>query len=611
MSLLTLDRRGQMGLLLLLVAAALLYLATLDNGFAPADLVGGDLITHQYAQAQARPANAPGYPLYTMGGWLWFHGLRLLAPAANPIPLLSSYSTLWGLLSLALLFCLLYFCSGRNLAISLGLSAFYALTYFFWFYSVTSEQYTSAIFHTLALVALAHAWDHDPQDRTLYLIALGLGLALAHMITVLLLAPGLLLFLLSKEPALLKRGRLLTRGVLLALLPLVSYAYVYLRGAAHPEWWGVGDWPSAEAWFLSFLSTAQGRDELTWTLGPFTADFPRLIWVELTPLLIILGLAGWALRGRRFLLLYGLTALIYLLFGYVDRLGNWFQVIMPLYPLFLLGAGVSLGRLWRQFPLRGLRAAIILLLIALILLKFTESYPRARQRHLPGDTGLLPGQAILAGDPPAQAVILAAGAEKLALDYLTGVWRLRPDLRAITSRQVAAALAAGDPLLVTPAAAHYAAAETGLPLRYNAWSDALLLAQSGALPPAPTLPPVAAPLGDGLHLAGWEARAGPEPGVMRLRLALAVQETPQQDWALSARLLAAGVELAQSDQPAPAHGFTPTTTLRRGDVVAAAFRFELPESPPPDALRLILYRQLPGGGFENLILLDLPLSPLP
>lgn len=609
MSLLTLDRRGRWGLFLLLIAAAILYLATLDNGLAPADLVGGDLITHHYAQAQARPANAPGYPLYTIGGWLWFHGLRLIAPAANPIALLSSYSTLWGLLSLALLFGLLHHFSGRVLAVSLGLSAFYAVTYFFWFYSVTSEQYTSAIFHTLALAALAHAWDHAPRDRTLLLIALGLGLALAHMITVLLLGPGLLLFLLSKQPALLRRGRLILHALGLALLPLLSYAYVYLRGAAHPEWWGEGTWATPQAWFLSFLSTAQGRDELTWALGPFTSEFPRLIWVEMTPLLLILGVAGWALLGRRTFLFYALTALLYFLFCYIDRLGNWFQVILPLYPLILLGAGVSLGRLWQRFPAHALRGALILLLLALILLKFTQSSPRAMQRDRAGDTGLRPGQAILAVDPPAGAAILAAADETLALDYLTGVWGIRPDLRAIATDQAAAALAAGAPLAVTPAAAPYAAAETGLPLRYTAWSDALLLAQPAALPPPPPMAAASVPLGDGLHLAGFELLTGPEAGVWRLRLALAAQQAPQQDWALSARLLIGGEEAAQSDQAAPAASFTPTTSLRPGEIVAAAFRFILPAAPAPDAVRVILYRPLPGGGFENLILLDLTLPP--
>ena len=93
---------------LLLAALLSLYLFTLDNGLSTGELVGGDLITHQYAQVQARPSNAPGYPLYTMGGWLWFHlGRVLLGDTVNPIRILSSFSTLWAVLALALLYRLL------------------------------------------------------------------------------------------------------------------------------------------------------------------------------------------------------------------------------------------------------------------------------------------------------------------------------------------------------------------------------------------------------------------------------------------------------------------------------------------------------------------------
>ncbi|MCB0250428.1 MAG: hypothetical protein KDI07_17770, partial [Anaerolineae bacterium] len=71
----------------LVLLALTLYLLTLDNGLRPGELAGGDLVTHQYAQVQGRPSNAPGYPLYTMGGWLWFHGLRaILGVSSNPVP---------------------------------------------------------------------------------------------------------------------------------------------------------------------------------------------------------------------------------------------------------------------------------------------------------------------------------------------------------------------------------------------------------------------------------------------------------------------------------------------------------------------------------------------
>ena len=383
-----LDRRGLIALGVFLLLALTLYLATLDNGLWWGELEGGDLITHQYAQVQARPSNAPGYPLYTMGGWLWFHGWRALFPHANPIPILASYSTLWAILALATLFILLYRLTKRNLVITAGISAFYAVTYFFWYYAVTTEQYTSAVLQTLLIVALVYAWDQNERDVYLYALAFLMGLALAHMITVLFVAPGALLFLVMKRPGLLKRGRLILKSILLALAPLIAYVYVYIRGAQHPEWRGAGYWPNAWQWFLSFIATKQGQDEMTWTLGPISSQIPHLILSELPLILLLLGVVGWWLMGKRSLVLYGLTAVIYLLFTYIDRFGNWFQVILPLYPLVLVGVAVTLYRLWEAFPNRFWRALITLALLGLIIFKFQAVYPRANQHNLARDQGL-------------------------------------------------------------------------------------------------------------------------------------------------------------------------------------------------------------------------------
>ena len=286
-------------------------------------------------------------------GWLVVdvaHGVESLAPAANPIPILSSYSTLWALASLAVFFLLLYRLTKKNVVISFGLSVFYALTYFFWFYSVTTEQYTSAVLLDLAILALALAWEQSPHDRYLYGIAFLFGVSLAHMVTILFIAPGILLFILSKQPKLLTRFKLIATSLIVGLIPLLSYAFIYMRGAQHPEWRGVGDWPNAWAWFLAFVSTQQGRDELTWVLGSFTDEFPRLIWEELSIVLLVVGIVGWFLKGRRYALLFGVTAIIYFVFSYIDRYGNWYQVIMPMYPLVLLGAGISLAKLWSAYP---------------------------------------------------------------------------------------------------------------------------------------------------------------------------------------------------------------------------------------------------------------------
>jgi len=480
-----LDRRGLTALGIFLLLALTLYFATLDNGLWWGELEGGDLITHQYAQVQARPSNAPGYPLYTMGGWLWFHGWRALLPHANPIPILASYSTLWAILALATLFILLYRLTKRNLVITAGISAFYAVTYFFWYYAVTTEQYTSAVLQTLLIVALVHAWDQDERDRYLYALAFLMGLALAHMVTVLFVAPGALLFLIMKRPALLKRGRLILKSILLALTPLIAYVYVYIRGAQHPEWWGAGHWANAWQWFLSFIATKQGQDEMTWTLGPISSKIPHLILSELPLILLLLGVVGWWLMGKRSLVLYGLTAIIYLLFTYIDRFGNWFQVILPLYPLVLVGVAFTLHRLWQRFPNRLWRALITLALLGLIIFKFQAVYPRANQHNLARDEGLTPGWLILEQNPPARAAIIGDVREKRALDYLTRIWGKRPDIVAISPAEAMRALQQGRPLLVTTTVATFAIEKSGLPLRYTGWGPTLLLAGNDALPAPP------------------------------------------------------------------------------------------------------------------------------
>ena len=392
-----------------MICFAALYLFTLDDGLRPGELEGGDLITHQYAQVQGRPSNAPGYPLYTMGGWLWFHlGRLILGGDQNPLPILASYSTLWALVALWLMYRLiLEVARGQGQPhdhvggdaqkrsenetesgcwpIAAAVTAFYGLTYFFWYYAVTTEQYTSAVAWTLAVVLLAFRWERERRDGYLLALAFLMGVALAHMVTLLFIAPPLLWFVLRTDPNLVRRPRLMAGVITLALLPLLSYIYVYVRGAQHPEWRGAGQWASTGQWFLSFLSTRQGRDELTWSLRPFlTPEFPALIWRELTWPGLIAGVLGIAAIGRRRAIMLYATLAIYLAFCWIDRLGNWYQVIMPAYALLAVGLGAGAGWLWRRIGERGAsgrgvrvaRGAILLGVAALMIYRGAVSYPR-------------------------------------------------------------------------------------------------------------------------------------------------------------------------------------------------------------------------------------------
>lgn len=622
---------------LVVLLAGLLYLLTLDTGLRPDELAGGDLITHQYAQVQGRPGNAPGYPLYTLGGWLWFRLTGFVFGwAANPIQRLASYSTLWALLALIVLYHLILRLTRGRWLLAVPVTLFYAVTYFFWYYSVTTEQYTSAVLQTLLIVWLAVRWDDQVSgppspgaDRTLLWLALVCGTCLANMLTVLFILPPLIWFVLSRRPDLLRRGRLLARMAGLTLLPLAAYGYVFWRGATHPEWRGQGAWPSAGTWFIDFLTTQQGRDELApgLTLSRFfTAEFPALIWGELTVIGLAGGLIGLWWLGRRRAVLLGGTLGIYFIFSWAYRFGNWYQVIMPAYALLILGLAASANRAYEVLGIGGERESaaggensnpprphlgrwiVVVALVALVSYRFALSLPRADQSWRSEDTGLDAGWTVLADAPPAGAVVVADHEEWLALTYLMDVWGASPSIVArplcrpvpgvatyITRRSVAA-----DPDCLSDGHRYAAGAE-------------MIKVQTEPerqLPPAAT--PVDLALGGTLRLVGQSAAeiqpaihgAGDRPATpSRWRLSLYWQTTErlEADYTVSVRPLRGGQPLSDADgQPLiqdhqPAWNAYPTTRWQPGEVVRDDYVFDRPPGGLPDGAQVVVYRTVPDG----------------
>jgi len=593
----------------LIVAAAMLYGFTLDDGLRLDELAGGDLITHQYAQVQGRVANAPGYPIYTMLGWLWFRAGRWLLPGLNATQVLSLFSTLWALAALGVLYALLLEISGRW-PIALLVAGFYAVTYFFWYYAVTTEQYCSAVLQTLLFVLWALRWQRRREDRYLLYSAFNAGLCLSNLVTVLFIVPPLLWFYLSQEPALWRRGRLLLRMALLALLPLFSYAYVYYVGAAHPEWRG-GAHTSAWAWFWNFISTGQGRSEMTWSLGPLTDEFPRLIAEELTPGVLILSLAGVAMLGRKRAIMLYATFIFYFIFGYIDRFGNWYQVLMPIYPLLLLGFGALLALAWRRLG-RPARLPIVLALCLLVSARAVTNLPRANQSGRPDALAIPTAQAFVADDPPAGAWIYGTTEEGLALAYLTVIWGQRSDLQPVNTEQARRWLESAEaaPLYATRAAIGLLEAETGVyPPLWAAGAQLIeVLRQPRAELPA-GVTRLDRDVYAGLRLAGAQWEMTPA-GKLRASLYWQAVETPLPAASLSVRPTRAGdyfwlddQALAQDHQPVwNAYSFD---RWGAGEIVRDDYVIELPAGAKPDGLVIVLYRTT-ATGIEDLATLTLP-----
>lgn len=642
-----------LGGIILLCAFTAIYIATLDTGLQPYELHGGDLITHQYAQVQARPGNAPGYPLYTMGGWLWFHSGHTLfslfgQPYPNPMPILSSYSTLWALLTLWLLYLILGELLGNTrhtwhgTLLCLLTTAYLGVTYFFWYYATTTEQYSSAIAQTVAIFYVYLLWDKEPERlNLLYFLAFLCGISLANMLTVAFIVPPLVLAVIWRAPSLLRNPRAILTSILAAALPLLSYLYVYYRGALNPQWWGNGHWDTPQAWFWSFISIAQGQDELLWAFEPdqpFLGNgFPQTMWHELTIPLMLLGLIGMAYLPRRQAFVFYGTFLIYLIFCWLYRFGNWYQVILPLYPLILIGIAPIYSRIspragqthpWGYYLLLGT------ICIAL-LWRVDQSLPAANSRNRAEDTALNHAAILLDQPLPHNAHVFAAVDDSLAIDYLANIWRTHPGIKTLNSPDANHNLLNGDTIFVTVDALDTLTRELSItPYRDGFSPDWITLsldrptsatnfANSGLYTITPELQLVdysVQPIPDGQPTYDnpqsgmdvgliWRLPTGIWPANIAISLRPTHQGAPMLDPTTQQPI--------QLDRPRPLNGQWLDHPLdhSRDEPNAAPilihdyYRFPQPQTPNEraDGLLLILYSQ-DANGFHNLAEINLPLN---
>lgn len=630
------------GGILLVTAFALVYALTIDTGLQPYELHGGDLITHQYAQVQARPSNAPGYPIYTMGGWLWFHGWHSLLSSfgqtyPNPIPILSTYSVLWALVALWLLYAVLGELLGKererwqSVVFCLLVTSFFGVTYFFWYYATTTEQYSSAVAQTLAILYLYLLWDKEPERRSrLYWLAFLCGLSLAHMLTVALIVPPLVIVVLWRDPSLLRSPRAIAFSILAAALPLLSYGYVYVRGALHPSWWGSGYWETPQEWFWAFVSTAQGRDELAWAFEPgrpfFGNGFPELIWQELSLPILVLGVVGVAFLPRRTAVLLYATLVLYLIFCWFYRFGNWFQVIMPAYPLLLVGLAPLYALCKGNYRYLPIAAMLFALLV-----RANQSLPAANSRHRLEDTALTRASLLLDQNLPQDARLFAAVDDALAINYINDIWGIRPDIKTINSHDANDDVSEGGKVYATIDALPTLLNEVSITSTVDSFSpdwievrsyesvSQELLPNTAIYTVTPTLLLVdsithSAPTGGPLLAPGdpaldvrltWLLSDGTWPEGLRISLRPTFKGQVQVDPATGQPI--------QQDRDRPVDGFwrdLPTqdpSTIPT--VVHDAYRLSQPLSleAPADGLLLILYRQTEEG-FANVAEIPLPLK---
>ncbi len=271
---------------------------------------------------------------------------------------------------------------------------------------------------------------------------------------------------------------------------------------------------------------------------------------------------------------------------------------MPAYALLVACLGLLAARLARaRRPLWRLLAFAALL--ALVIWRGATSYPDANNRGRAEEDGLAPAWAIVADNPPHGSAVYGTLFDSTALDYVTRIWGVRPDLHAVTIEQARDVLDGGGRVAVTAQALPIVQAQVAGALHYSALGGALVLAAREPLPPPSGLHPWQATISPALQLAGGSLRrneATHEITVLLLWLATAPVD---RDLSVSVRLLSGGDEIAQVDRSHPVNGAFPTGKWRAGEQVADAYPFRPVAGREPDAVRVIVYYRNESGGFVN------------
>ncbi len=254
--------------------------------------------------------------------------------------------------------------------------------------------------------------------------------------------------------------------------------------------------------------------------------------------------------------------------------------------------------------------------------RFGASWEGADSRDRPGDTALDRAAILLDQPLPPNAGLFAEVEDALALDYLTRIWNLRPDLHVVSNKQAAKLLERDEEVLVTVEAAPVLLSELPeqlTPARRMAGADWLALTRRASLETDDMVVAVEQPVADGVILRGYRVSAAPTGSPVTTAMP-AVDVTLywqlDDEWpaeiGISLRPVAAGQFLPdpatsgdtiiQVDAAAPMQGlYQPQPS--KSALISDSYRIPVPEGT--DGAMLLVYRQV-GETFENLV--ELPIA---
>jgi hypothetical protein len=196
------------------------YVLTLAPG-----VLGGDSGELQYIPYILGVAHPTGYPLYTLLGWLWAHGV-VVGDVAYRMNLLSA---VLGALTAAVLYLIVHHLTSRHTP-ALLTAVLFAFSPTFWMQAIVAEVYTLHTTFVALVIYLLLRWEAArPSARDLLLAAFVYGLSLTHHRVIIIFLPALALFVWLTDREVFTNVGLLLKIAALGFSPLLLYLYAPLR----------------------------------------------------------------------------------------------------------------------------------------------------------------------------------------------------------------------------------------------------------------------------------------------------------------------------------------------------------------------------------------------
>ena len=552
-----------------------LYLRTLAPGVGTKD--GFEL---QVVSATLGIAHPTGYPLFTLLGRLFI----TLLPAGSPAYRINLMCAFFAALSVPLIHAAGLRVLKRRAPAALAALTF-AFTPTFWTQASIPEKYTLNAWFVALVIYLAVRWAQETGERRgrwFYWLAFSYGLSLTHHRTMLLLAPGLALYVLLTEPGLLRQPKRLLIALGLFAAPLLLYLYIPWRAYAQ-------GWKMTWTEFLAQISGSEYAPALRldeWlSSSDRRATYLRFLQDQFGYLGIGLGAIGWFLllrRQWRFALFSFVTWIAYVIFsiGY-HAYYNDVNYFLPSHLIFALWIGAGVGELAKEFgaivrhPKRGPRLAVLGVgywtLVALLPLRLIWTHlPEVGMSQARND---LPwGEYVLSLDLPLNATILADSVKVAPLHYLTTVEKVRPDVNVVVLPDETAYVKALEAHLAQALPVYLARYLPNLGGAYHLRSLGPLVEVSlSPLTEPPSLAsPIEATFGDSIRLLGYDAPTLTAPHQGTLHVTLYWQPTAPVPESYHVRMRLVGLSghvWWEEEGHLPVNDHYPTNAWRSGEVI--------------------------------------------